>query len=464
MTAVAGWIAAAIAAFHLVTANIWGYHRDEFYYLACGRRLASGYVDHPPATPLLYRLADVTVGPSRFGLRIVPALIHAGVVVLAALLARELGGGSRAQVLAAIATAIAPLLLTTGHFLGTVTLEIAAGMALALLLARLVNGGDPRWWLLVGTVCGIGLLNKWTFAFAIVGLGAGLLLDHRSVLATPWIGAAALVTAVLIAPNVWWQAHHAWVQLEFARTLRDYGQTPIALPAQIVMLGGAAVLAVPGVRWLATSGAGRPFRFLLVGAVVALLGVLATGGKPYYTASVVVALIAAGAVAMEHSGAWVPVAVLGLGLVCAPLSLPLTPLGTADALRRVNPELGEMVGWEAFAQRVTRLHRSHPEAAILTTNYSEAGAVELLAPDLPQPASGHNSYWYWGPPAGDPDTLIVLGQDEASLAPRSFGRVQRIDTVTTPGSVHNQEDGTPIWLVGAPRAPWSELWATFRHV
>ena len=463
MTAVVGWLATATAAFHLATANIWGYHRDEFYYLACGRRLAWGYVDHPPVTPLLYRLADVTIGPSRFGLRIVPALIHAGVVVLAALLARELGGGSRAQALAALATALAPLLLTTGHFLGTVTVEIAAGVALALVLTRLVNGGDPRLWLLAGVVCGIGLLNKWTFAFAIAGLGLGLLLDHRSVLATPWLPAGAVVAAVLVAPNLWWQAHHGWVQLAFAGSLRDYGQSPIAVPAQIVMLGSAAVLAVPGIRWLATSGAGRPFRFLLVGTVVALIAVLATGGKPYYTASVVVALIPAGAVAMEHSGAWVPVVLAALGLVLAPLALPLTPLGTADALRRVNPELGEMVGWEALAHRVSRLHRARPHAAILTTNYSEAGAVELLAPELPQPVSGHNSYWYWGPPAGDPDTLLVLGQDEATLA-RSFARVERIDTVITPDSVHNQEDGTPIWLVSMPRAPWSELWPRFRRV
>ena len=35
--------------------------------------------------------------------------------------------------------------------------------------------------------------------------------------------------------------------------------------------------------------------------------------------------------------------------------------------------------------------------------------VELLAPDLPQPASGHNSYWDWGPPAHDPREVIAVG-------------------------------------------------------
>src|SRR6187397_2471823 len=117
MTAAVAWIAAATTALHLATANLWGHHRDEFYYLACGRRLAWGFVDHPPVTPALYRLADLTVGPSKLGLRIVPALLHGVTVVLVALLARELGGSSRAQVIAAVAAALAPLLLTTGHFL-----------------------------------------------------------------------------------------------------------------------------------------------------------------------------------------------------------------------------------------------------------------------------------------------------------------------------------------------------------
>jgi len=124
MTAAVAWIAAATTALHRATANLWGYHRDEFYYLACGRRLAWGFVDHPPVTPALYRLADLTVGSSKLGLRLVPAALHGGTVVLIALLARELGGSTRAQLLAAIATALAPMLLTTGHFLGTVTVEV----------------------------------------------------------------------------------------------------------------------------------------------------------------------------------------------------------------------------------------------------------------------------------------------------------------------------------------------------
>ena len=101
------WVVAGITTlFHLATATIYSYHRDEFYYLASGRRLAWGYVDHPPLTPVLYRFSDAVFGHSVFALRIVPAVLHGVAVVLVALLARELGGSLRAQLIAALGTAV----------------------------------------------------------------------------------------------------------------------------------------------------------------------------------------------------------------------------------------------------------------------------------------------------------------------------------------------------------------------
>ncbi|GIU86583.1 MAG: hypothetical protein KatS3mg009_1098 [Acidimicrobiia bacterium] len=89
-----------------------------------------------------------------------------------------MGGGSRAQAIAAIGTAVAPLFLTTGHFLGTVTVELVAGAGIALLVVRLINGADPRWWVAVGVACGVALLNKWTIAPFVVALAGALLAGH----------------------------------------------------------------------------------------------------------------------------------------------------------------------------------------------------------------------------------------------------------------------------------------------
>src|ERR1700730_3890258 len=48
-----------------VAANLWeshigyGYFRDEFYYLLCGRHLAWGYVDHGPIVAVQARLSEL---------------------------------------------------------------------------------------------------------------------------------------------------------------------------------------------------------------------------------------------------------------------------------------------------------------------------------------------------------------------------------------------------------------------
>ena len=463
MIPIVGWIAAATTAFHLATANIWGYHRDEFYYLACGRRLAWGYVDHPPLTPVLYRLAASTVGTSKFGLRITPAILHGATVVLIALLARELGGSPRARLLAALGTAVAPMLLTTGHFLGTVTVEITAGAGLALLVVKIVNGADARWWIAVGLVCGIGLLNKWTFGFAIVGLVIGLLLFERDVLRTRFLAGIG-IAAIMIAPIVAWQASHGWPQLELAQTLRDYRQAPAVIPLQLILLGAGAILAVSGIRWLVTNPAGRSYRFLLVALAVSLVLVIASGGKAYYTAAILPAFIAVGATALTNTRGWPLIAgIVAVGVVMAPASMPLLSPAASKSMLAGNPELGEMIGWDAFAHQIAALHRRYPEAGILTSNYSEAGSIELLEPRLPQPASGHNSYWDWGPPAGNPDRVIAIGRDRARLD-AAFTQVTQLGLVETPGGVRNMEHGTPIWLASGLRRPWNTTWPGFRSV
>ena len=120
----------------------YGYHRDELYFLAAGRRLAWGYVDQPPLTPALARLSDLLFGGSGVGLRLWSALALGAIVLVAAMLARELGGGRRAMLLAAASMAASTLFLTFGHLLSTATFDALAWIIVLLLVARLLRGVD----------------------------------------------------------------------------------------------------------------------------------------------------------------------------------------------------------------------------------------------------------------------------------------------------------------------------------
>lgn len=52
--------------YHILTSALssYGYFIDEFYYIACSKHLAFGYVDHPPLSVLLLALSRWLFGDS----------------------------------------------------------------------------------------------------------------------------------------------------------------------------------------------------------------------------------------------------------------------------------------------------------------------------------------------------------------------------------------------------------------
>src|SRR5262249_61811812 len=90
-----------------------------------GRHLAFGYVDQPPLAALLTRVTGV-LGVSPTAVRIIPALAGGAVVVIAARLAALFGAGRFGRVLAALATACAPIVIGATHIGNTTPLELAA--------------------------------------------------------------------------------------------------------------------------------------------------------------------------------------------------------------------------------------------------------------------------------------------------------------------------------------------------
>ena len=164
--AIAGGVTALLLAF----ASGYGYHRDELYFLAAGHHLAWAYADQGPVTPLIARGMSDVAPDSLTVLRLPSALAAGATVLLTALLAQELDGSGRAQLIAAGCAACSPLVLFTGHLLSTSTFDLLVWTLVTWLVVRAVRGGEDRLFLVAGAVLGVGLLNKPLPAFLGVGL------------------------------------------------------------------------------------------------------------------------------------------------------------------------------------------------------------------------------------------------------------------------------------------------------
>lgn len=102
--------------------------------------------------------------------------------------------------------------------------------------------------------------------------------------------------------------------------------------------------------------------------------------------------------------------------------------------------------------------------AILTVNYGEAGAIDRYGPDLGLPSafSGHNGYWYWGPPPESATSVVAVGFRQARLAPVENCTVEA--TIDNDAGVDNEERGARVWLCDSPSRPWEAVWGGFRRL
>ncbi|MWC00012.1 hypothetical protein GB864_15800 [Agromyces sp. MMS17-SY077] len=459
------------------TSNAYGYHRDELYY----RMLepAWGYVDQPPLTPLLaHWLAGIVDEP--WMLRIPAMLAGVATVLVVALIAREAGGGRRAQTLAAWAAAGAGFPLVFGHAFLSSSIDLLVWPLVALAAMRAVLRSRPRWWLVVGAVAGLASSNKLLVALLLVGIGLGLLLfGPRRELRSPWLWAGVGIALLLALPNVLYQATNEWPQLRMGAALEadGGGEARILMwPFLLLMIGP---LLVP--VWIA--GLVAPFRrpelrgirFVAVVFAVMLVFTFAGGAQPHYPVGSLVILLGVGCVPTEAwmrtrpRAAFVWAAVALNGIVSACIALPLVPatvLGTTP-IPAVNQVAADSVGWPAYVAQIAAAVEDAPDdVVVVTANYGEAGAVARYGPDFgidDAVYSGHNELWFAARPPDDATSAVFVG-GIGPIIRGSFETCTEVDRLDDGVDVDNEEQGLPITVCTGMTTTWAELWPKLAHL
>jgi hypothetical protein len=480
-------IAAAAVGLELAVSARYGYHRDELYFLAAGQHLAFGYVDQPAITPLLARVSTAVFGNSLVGLRLIPALMLAALIVITATLSRMLGAGRTGQLLAALATATCAEFLATMHLMSTTDPDFLSWAIMFLLAARLLASEDRRWWLAIGCCAGIGASAKWNIGFLVAALTAGFIVTPaRTLLRSRYLLAGAAAAAALAAPDVIWQAAHGWPNLAVFHVLQSaaWHNRATYWQAQVLFTGVAlAPIWITGLVWSLRSEAARRFRPLAIACAIELVLIFALGGKPYYNGAIFVFLFAAGSVPLERwlsrrrplagrisAAALMTTAMLASAAVAVPIALPVLPARTLHSvpLQKINYDLGETIAWPRLVALVAREYRALPapqrqRTTILAGNYGEAGAIARYGSQfgLPQVYSGHNNFWFWGPPPAADTSAVVVAMDPAFLR-REFRSVRQVATFYNGLGVSDDEQGAQIFVVSGLRSTWAQAWPAFR--
>ncbi|HEY5677903.1 MAG TPA: glycosyltransferase family 39 protein [Myxococcales bacterium] len=470
-------LALLTVALHLVILGRYGWFRDELYFLACGRRLAWGYVDQPPLIALVSRTAYALSFGSLTLYRLPAALAHGGLVYLAGRFAERLGGGA---VLACLAVAFAPVYAVDGHLLTMNAFEPLLYLAACTLLLLLLRGGDARLWLGVGALTGLGILNKHSFVLHAGCLLLALLLTPgRRALASRWFAGGVLVAALLVLPHAIWQVRAGFPMLELlaAQKWKNAPWTPQEFVVQqLLQLNPLAALAgLAGLRLLFREARPLALAFLLQLALFAALK-----GKSYYVAADWVPLIAAAGPALRRLQLPAAALLAATDAALLPIALPILPpaaLARYQLALGIAPQKMENLDYGALPQHLAdmfgcqELHDAVAEAAqqlapgeraaVYTQNYGEAGALELFGSAGLPVISGHNNYFLWGAPRGLTALLIVGGRLSSHL--EAFEECHEAARERISPWAMPYEQGRPIWICRRPRAPLEVLWPRVKH-
>ena len=457
----------------------YGYFRDEFYYIACGRHLAWGYVDHGPIVALQARIGEILFGDSLFAIRILSAAAGAAMVFLTGMITWALGGRRSAQALAMLGLICAPQFIGTDGFLSMNSFEPMFWMTCILSLLLILRGRSAAaWWTVFGVAAGIGLLNKPSMVFFLLALGFGLLCTpERKLLFTRWAALGIALLILIPIPHLIWQIHNHWPTLEFLHNGRVGHKNSILSPPVffLAQFGNMqpvnALLWITGVIALLRAKSIARARWLGIAYIAFYLIMEALHAKDYYLAPIYPALFAAGAVAWEHrfsasrrvrEGRIVAFPIFTIVLLLTTLLiLPMaSPILRPDAwvrytaamhLRTRNSETfatgplpqfyADRFGWDEFTrQTVAAFHSLSPEdrkrVCIFASNYGEAGAIDFLGPryeaELPPAISGQNNYWLWGPRGCTGDLVIAIVHDKPEDLLKKYKSVDIVGHMDNP--------------------------------
>ena len=491
-TALLVYLAVADFVAHMIFAGNYGYFRDELYYIVSGtQHLSLGYVDFPPMIAYVAALLNLFTGDSLVSIHTLPAFAEGVLVFMAGMIARELGGGRRAQLLAAVSTLLSFAFLAFGSLFTPDFLDSLWWSLLAYTVARIVRRREPKLWVVAGVVIGVGLLTKLTMVFFVGALLVSFLAvpSARQYVRSKWVVLGGLLAVAFLLPMTYWNAVNGWPMVHFYLEFTGdvSGGGPLSfLYTQLALMSFLNVpIFVIGLYFYLRSSDGSQLRAFGLAYLLLYVFMTVLDMKPYYLAPVYPMLYAGGALMIEKSAVsrrrvfrWFGsrpyiACVAVVAILLAPLAMPILPpqavingYGPSDYQASPMPD---RYGWGGLVSNLSIAYASIPknlksQACIFTSNYGEASAVNFIGGSLglPRAISGHNNYYVWGPDSCNGQVLITVGIPLAEMQ-QAYSNVTTLMTNECSYCI-SYEQVLPVYLCTNPNfTSIATEWQAIRH-
>ena len=486
---------------HLYTNAFAGYgiFRDELYLYACTLRPGLGYIDQPPLSVWVLTITTGLIGKSVFALRLIPAIFGALALIPLGLSVKQLGGKTLAISMVSLAYIVSPIYLAYCCYYSMNSIDLLLWNTAIYLVLRLSSGNrasDGKTWILLGVTMGFALLNKIGMLWFGFGFLLSLLLTkERYWLSTKWPYLTGVIALVIFSPYIIWNATHDWATIEFlSGTAEKYSsQSPVTfLSGQLLIQNPVNIIIwLAGIIFYVILDKKRKGLTVFIIFLTVLLILLVNGhSKPEYLAPIFTVLFIGGALAIENWTSrrkWIAYLIMAnqaLGIVAAPLAIPILPVETYITFSKVvgiapgtteGHELSElpqfyadMFGWENQAKAMAEAYHQLSESdkakcALFGDNYGRSGAIDFYADkyDLPLSIGRHNNYWIWGPGNYNGE-LLLLCSDEVGDKAELFEEVIELGEVYTKYAIP-YENNLKVYLCRNLKEPVETLWPRLKN-
>tara|TARA_R110002049_G_scaffold68166_1_gene176852 strand:- start:15037 stop:16581 length:1545 start_codon:yes stop_codon:yes gene_type:complete len=456
---------------------IYELHRDEFLHLDQAFHPAAGYISVPPFTSWMASLI-YAMGGGLFWIRFVPALFGALTIVFAWLIVEELGGKLAAKILTStlLVFSIYPRL---NVLFQPISFDILVWTIIFYFLIKYIIDNNKKWLFSMSVIIALGINNKYTLLFFILGLLVGLLItQQRRVFFKRNFYCALVLSLLLILPNIIWQIVNHFPVIHHIQALKESQLVNID---RIDFLFDQVKFGVIGIPTMIALWAllfykpFKPYRFVLWTFLIIMSLFTITRAKSYYALGLYPVLFAFGSVYMEvlfKKWKAIPISLIMFLHIAAfflvvkylmPFQNPSEIIKNQESYEKIGllrwedgldhplpQDFADMLGWKEMAEKALLAYKMLPARELHNTiifcdNYGQAGALNYYNRNKTSAAYSFNTdYIYWLPKSIKIKNVLYVGQ---LPDPEVLGMFEHYEQVGVVENEFSREHGTKIFLL-----------------